>query len=218
MDDRFVNLGEEVILTLLWQSGASESATVSRLSICYWLFKCRVLHFVCVCVCVRARVCERERETGSYHNTSAILISACVQTHRSFITESVTRLCSSFGLELMVKLSLYIHFESWSSRLWKGALHFRRVLAVFGQSQCSGSVGQSEQTALVGRRDFVENEAFERGPTIMYSIWKTMCFLNIEACQHILLHQIHKIMIFKKPSYDPFNKCDCQFQTLNVWM
>ncbi len=38
MDDRFVNLGEEVILTLLWQSGASESATVCfaiSLSICY---------------------------------------------------------------------------------------------------------------------------------------------------------------------------------------
>ncbi len=32
-----------------------------------------------------------------------------------------------------------------------------------------------------------------------------MCFLNIKACQHILLHQIHKIMIFKKASYDPFN-------------
>ncbi len=27
MDDRFVNLGEEVILTLLWESGASESET-----------------------------------------------------------------------------------------------------------------------------------------------------------------------------------------------
>ncbi len=39
----------------------------------------------------------------------------------------------------------------------------------------------------------------------MYSIWKLMCFLNIKACQHILLHQIHKIMIFKKASYDPFN-------------
>ncbi len=31
-----------------------------------------------------------------------------------------------------------------------------------------------------------------------------MCFLNIKACQHILLHQIHKIMIFKIASYDPF--------------
>ncbi len=39
----------------------------------------------------------------------------------------------------------------------------------------------------------------------MYSIWKIMCFFNIKACQHILLHQIHQIMIFKKASYDPFN-------------
>ncbi len=42
MDDRFVSLGEEVILTLLWQSGASESATVCfviSLSICYWLLR-----------------------------------------------------------------------------------------------------------------------------------------------------------------------------------
>ncbi len=31
-----------------------------------------------------------------------------------------------------------------------------------------------------------------------------MCFLNIKACQHILLHQKHKIMIFKIESYDPF--------------
>ncbi len=28
---------------------------------------------------------------------------------------------------------------------------------------CTLPVGQSEQTALVGRRDFVENEEFERG-------------------------------------------------------
>ncbi len=42
-------------------------------------------------------------------------------------------------------------------------LHFRRVLAVFGQSQCIVPVGQSEQTALVRRRDFVENNVFERG-------------------------------------------------------
>ncbi len=40
---------------------------------------------------------------------------------------------------------------------------FPTRLVVFGQSQCTVPVGQSEQTALVGRRDFVENEAFERG-------------------------------------------------------
>ncbi len=51
MDNRFVNLGEEVILTLLWKSAASESATVCfviSLNICYWLLKCGVLRIVCV--------------------------------------------------------------------------------------------------------------------------------------------------------------------------
>ncbi len=32
-----------------------------------------------------------------------------------------------------------------------------------------------------------------------------MCFLNIKACQHILLHQIHQILIFKIASYKRFN-------------
>ncbi len=35
----------------------------------------------------------------------------------------------------------------------------------------------------------------------MYSIGLIMWFLNIKACQHILLHQI---IIFKIASYDPF--------------
>ncbi len=51
-----MNLGEEVNLTVLWQSGASESsATVCFVIslICYWLLKCGVLHVVCVCVCAR---------------------------------------------------------------------------------------------------------------------------------------------------------------------
>ncbi len=71
MDDRFVNLGEEVILTLLWQSGASESATVCfviSLSICYWLFKCRVLRIVCVCT----YVWERARERGSQRSVVCV--------------------------------------------------------------------------------------------------------------------------------------------------
>ncbi len=37
------------------------------------------------------------------------------------------------------------------------------MLVVLGQSQFTVPVGQSEQTVFVGRRDFVENEAFERG-------------------------------------------------------
>ncbi len=127
MDDRFVNLGEEVILTLLWQSGASESATVCfviSLSICYWLLKCRVLRVMCVCVCVCVWERERERKRERGHITASCVCvcvcvcahvcerrrhghttAACLQTHRSFITVSVTRLCSPLGLELMVKLS-----------------------------------------------------------------------------------------------------------------
>ncbi len=65
----FVNLGEEVILTLLWQSGSSESTTVCfviSISICYWLFR------------VRTRVCVCVRERGSHLGTSAKWIAACV--------------------------------------------------------------------------------------------------------------------------------------------
>ncbi len=40
---------------------------------------------------------------------------------------------------------------------------FPTWLVLFGQSQYTVPVGQSEQTVLVGRRDFVENDTFERG-------------------------------------------------------
>ncbi len=57
-----------------------------------------------------------------------------------------------------------------------------------GQSQCTVSVGQSEQNMLVGRRGFVEEkrlrEAGHRGPTIMF------CPLT-EAEVYKLLHSSH---------------------------
>ncbi len=66
-------------------------------------FACNVS---CVCVCVCVCVWERERERqGLITVESAVLTSACVQTHTSFITVSVTWLCSSLRLELMVKLT-----------------------------------------------------------------------------------------------------------------
>ncbi len=52
-------------------------------------------------MCERGR--ERERQ-GHITAESAVLIVACVQTHTSLITVSVTRLCSPLVLELMVKL------------------------------------------------------------------------------------------------------------------
>ncbi len=69
---------------------------------------------------------------------------------------------------------------------------FPTWLVVFSQSQYTVPVGQPEQTVLVGRRDFLENKAFERGGAIMYSIWKIMCFLNIKACQHIVTPNAQK--------------------------
>jgi len=58
------------------------------------------------------------------------------------------------------------------------------------------------------RGSFVKIEVFQKaghkGETIMYSIWKIMCFLNFKPHKHIALHQIHKIMFFLAASYDPF--------------
>ncbi len=50
-----------------------------------------------------------------------------------------------------------------------------------------------------------KRKAEHRGATIMYSVWKIMCFLNLEPRKHIALHQIHQIMFFLATSYDPFN-------------
>ncbi len=60
--------------------------------VCSLLWSC-VCVFVCVCslVCVCSHVWERE--TRSHHTTAA-----CVRTHTSFITVSVTWLCSPLGL------------------------------------------------------------------------------------------------------------------------
>ncbi len=92
-----------------------------------WSFARRVCVCVCVCVCVlvckREREGEREIERGSQHSVLCVCVCVCarvhvyerwrhshittaasVQTHTSFITVSVTRLCSPLGLELMVKL------------------------------------------------------------------------------------------------------------------
>ncbi len=55
---------------------------------------------------------------------------------------------------------LYIYFEA--RDYGKGHYLFWRVLVLYGQSQCTVPVGQSEQTVLVGRRGFVENDVFER--------------------------------------------------------
>ncbi len=125
-----MNLVEEVILTLLWQSGASESATVCfviSLNICYWLLS----------VCAHEREREREREMvtsqrsvqrarnrlnrGLFANTYELHHCVCHVTLFPF------RAWTDCKTKDIVNC-LYIHFESWSSWLWKGALCFRRGL------------------------------------------------------------------------------------------
>ncbi len=106
----------------------------------------------------------------SHHSPSEmVLIVACLQIHTSFITVSVTQLCSPLGLELMVKLRTLLAvftfiLKAEARDYGKGYIvTFPTRLVVFDQSQCTVPVDQSEQTVLVRRRVFVENEAFERG-------------------------------------------------------
>ncbi len=70
------------------------------------------------------------------------------------------------GLELMLTLrtllTVFTFILKAEARDYGKGCYISDALVVFGQSQCTVPVGQSEQTALVGRRDFVENEAFER--------------------------------------------------------
>ncbi len=97
MEDSFVNLGEEVILTLLWQSGTSESATVCfviSLSICYWLFKCRVLRVVCVCMWER----ERERERGSQYSVVCVCVCVLACVREGDTVTSQPRLVCKLGM------------------------------------------------------------------------------------------------------------------------
>ncbi len=91
---------------------------------------------LCVCVCERER--ERERETGSHHSgayspSEIVLIAACSQIHTSFINRvcHATLFLSRASTDAKTKdiiNCLYFNFESWSSWLWKGALHFRHGL------------------------------------------------------------------------------------------
>ncbi len=116
----------------------------------------------CVCVCER----ERERERQSHHSgVSYLNRGLCANIYKLHHCVCHTTLFPfrawTDGKTKDIINCIYIYFERWSSRLW--GITFTTPLVVFGQWQCTVPVGQSEQTALVGRRGFVENEAFERG-------------------------------------------------------
>ncbi len=135
------------------QSGASESATVcfvTSLSIFYWLLKCKVLLFVCVFAFVREGDTVTQPRLVCKHIRASLLC--------------LSRDCSTFGLELMVKLRtlltvLTLVLKAEARDYGKGSYISD---AACGVRPITMSVGQSKQTMLFGRRDFVENKAFER--------------------------------------------------------
>ncbi len=69
---------------------------------------------------------------------------------------------------------------SFSLAIMERGVTFPTHIVVFSQSQCSGSVSQSEQTALVGRRDFVENvsQAFRERRGIEDKYLKKLCIFG----------------------------------------
>ncbi len=129
---------------------------------------------MCVCVCVWER--ERERERGSHHITveSAVLIAVCVQIHTSFITVSVTWLCSPLRLELMLKLrtllTVFIFtLKAEARNNGKGCYISDECLWCSANHNALCQLANQSRLRLVGRRDFVENCVWEsRGNNVQY--------------------------------------------------
>ncbi len=135
------------------------SATVSMfvisLSICYWLFKCRVLHVVCVCVCVCVCSRVRERETWSHHNRG--LFANTYELHHCVchVTLFPSQAWTDGKTKDIINLSLLLYWKLKLAIMERGVT-FPTRLVVFGQSQCTVPVGQSEQTVLVERGTLVK--------------------------------------------------------------
>ncbi len=133
------------------------------------------LHVVCVCVCVCVRGTE-SHHSGVYRLSeiiapSAVLTSTCVQTHTSII-------------HYVCHVTLF-PFRAWTDGKTNDIYIFNVFIFTFKAEACDigkGDVifptcaccvrpitmhwvkaGQSEQTVLVGRRGFVDNDTFERG-------------------------------------------------------
>ncbi len=125
--------------------------------------------------------CSERKVTLSYWTeswTELKIHNTCIKTHR-----------------------LPIDCFSWFAIIVQTTVYIRRVLAVKPERQkkhCSAAkhvLPHFKRSHMMWFQVLLSThlrEAGHRGPTIIYSVWKIMCFLNIKACQHILLHQIHK--------------------------
>ncbi len=141
MDDRFVNL-EEVILTFLWKSGTSDSATVClviRLSICYWLFNAEF--------CVS---CVWERDTRSHNH------GLCANTYELHPLCLSHNFVPFLGLELDGKTKDIITFFTLvlkaEARNYGRGVTFLIWLVVFGQSR---GVQTTARRPSAGPRSFL---------------------------------------------------------------
>ncbi len=129
-------------------------------------------HSVCVCVCVRERERESARERVTLqqsvqHIRNHLNRGLCANTYQNHLCVCHVTLFPS-RLELMVKLRTLLTVFTfilkakacdYGKEHYISDLRLEIVLVVVGQSQSTVPVGQSEQTALVGRRGFEENEA-----------------------------------------------------------
>ncbi len=115
----------------------------------------------CVCVCVCVCVCERERDrVTSQWSLNRGLCSNTFEHHHCVCHASLFPSRLELMLKLTTLLTVFIFtLKAEACDCEKGYY----ALVVFDQSQCTVSAGQSEQTVLVWRRDFVENDVFERG-------------------------------------------------------
>ncbi len=143
-------------------------------SICYWLFKCGVLHVmyrvcVCVCVCVWGK---QSHLSGVYSSSEIFLTAACVlQIHTSIITVSVTRLCSPFGLEPMVKLTwklklaIMVKIFTFPKHAWGVRPITMHWVSWPIRTDCA-----CQKEGLYRKQRL--RAAGHRGPTIKYIIWQ----------------------------------------------
>ncbi len=135
----------------------------------------------------RNALCVSVRGTGSHHSgvysLSAVLnVAYVLKIHLSIITVSVTRLSSPLSLEL-IKLS------------WKLKLAIMVWGVTFPMHACGVRSITMHWVSWPIRADCIfwkewlcrklsvlsVREAGHRGTTIMYSVWKIMCFLTIKA-------------------------------------
>ncbi len=64
----------------------------------------------------------------------------------------------------------------------------------------------SSQNDELCKSQIAFRKAQHRGATVMYSMWKIMCFVNLKTHKHCITPNTKKMMLFFATSYDPFKQ------------